>query len=189
MNTLKTNYMKKVVSKIIFTAVFLSLTVLVLGQQFSMPLLITSAGQSADVKLVKILAARESLDAKTVLLASDADLEGIKTLVIVPGFSSKGLGAAGISQEEELARVNNLIDLAVKKGIPIIMMHVGGSARRQGQSDAFNDLVAKHSKYMIVVAQGDEDQFFTRISKEKNIPMVTVDKIADSGKPLAALFK
>lgn len=181
--------MKKLQIRNIATLLFLSVSYLACAQQFESPLLITSAGQSADVKLVKMLAARESLEATTILMATPADLEGVKTLVIVPGFSSKGLGAAGISQEEEMGRVKKLVDLANKKNIPIIMMHVGGNARRQGQSDAFNELISNNSIYMIVVAQGDEDKFFTNISKEKNIPMELVEKISESGAPLAKLFQ
>ncbi len=68
------------------------------AQKFQQPILISSAGQSADVKLVKMLAQKQQLNANTILMAKPADLSGVKSLIIVPGFSSKGLGAAGISQ-------------------------------------------------------------------------------------------
>lgn len=170
-------------------ALLLGMATVALGQQFSSPILITSAGQSADVNLVKMIAARQQLEATTILMAGPSDLEGIETLVVVPGFSSKGLGAAGISQEEEMERVKELVELAMEKEIPIIMMHIGGTARRHGQSDAFNELVANNSRYMIVVAQGNEDGFFSKIASEKEIPIKLVEKIAETGEPLAALFK
>jgi hypothetical protein len=157
--------------------------------KFQQPVLITSAGQSADVKLVKLLAMKQSLDAETKLMAGDADLENIATLVIVPGFSSKGLGAAGISQEDELQRVEALLNAANKRGIPIVMVHVGGKARRGGQSDSYCQMVAENSREMIVVSQGDEDGFFTKIAEEKGIPITTVDKIGDAADPLGSLFK
>ncbi|MEN8155891.1 MAG: DUF6305 family protein [Bacteroidota bacterium] len=181
--------MKKILFKNIAMALFLGLAIEATGQAFESPILITSAGQSADVKLVKMLAARQKLEATTVLMAKPSDLEGIKAMVVVPGFSSKGLGAAGISQEDEMDRVKELVKLANSKEIPIIMMHVGGNARRQGQSDAFNELVANNSKHMIVVAQGDEDQFFTNIASNKGIPMEVVEKISETGEPLANLFR
>lgn len=181
--------MKKLSRKYILTGLLLGLFVMTYAQKFESPILISSAGQSADVKLVKMLATRQKLDASTILMAKTSDLEGIKTLVIVPGFSSKGLGAAGISQEEEMARVKELVNFAKGKSIPIIMMHVGGNARRQGQSDAFNTLIAENSEYMIVVAQGNEDDFFTKISTAKNIPLEVEEKISGTGLPLANLFK
>jgi len=159
------------------------------AQHFQQPVLISSAGQSADVKLVKLLASRENLDATTIPMATPDDLLNSKTLLIVPGFSSKGLGAAGISQEEEMERVKELINAANKEQIPIILVHVGGNARRKGQSDAFNTLVAENSRHMIVVAQGNEDNFFSDIASAHNIPLQLVDNIADAGAPLGQLFQ
>ncbi len=160
-----------------------------LTQEFQQPVLISSAGQSADVKLVELLASRVKLDAETIPMATVDDLEGVKTLLIVPGFSSKGLGAAGISQEEEMDRVQALVDAARGEHIPIILMHVGGNARRMGQSDAFNALVGKNSRHMIVVSQGNEDNFFSDIASENHIPLDLAENIAAAATPLGELFK
>ena len=181
--------MKTKISTIVTILILFFAALSVKAQKFEQPVLISSAGQSADVKLVKMLAQRQGLNATTVLMAKPADLTGFKTLIIVPGFSSKGLGAAGISQQEELERVQSLIKSANDLKIPIVMLHIGGNARRKGQSDAFNKLVADNSKFMLVVRQGDEDGFFTAISKAKTIPLTLVDKIAETEKPLGILFK
>ncbi|NLE34542.1 MAG: hypothetical protein GX622_05530 [Bacteroidales bacterium] len=181
--------MKKIVTTSAITLVLLFAGSSLLAQKFEQPVLISSAGQSADVKLVKMLAQRQGLDATTILMAKPADLKGFKSLVIVPGFSSKGLGAAGVSQQEEYERVESLIKAANDLKIPIILMHIGGNARRKGQSDSFNQIVADNSKYMLVVRQGDEDGFFSAISKSKNIPLTLVDKIAETAEPLGNLFK
>ena len=157
--------------------------------QYEQPILISSAGQSADVKLVGMLAKRKKLNTKVVSMAKAADLQGMKTLIIVPGFSSKGLGAAGVSQKEELERVTALINKAKTLNIPIILVHIGGNARRKGNSDTFNKLVGESSKQMIVVAQGDKDKFFTNIAKDKKIPLKIVPKIIKAAKPLGELFK
>jgi hypothetical protein len=167
----------------------LLISVMGFAQDFQQPVLISSAGQSADVKLVKLLASRENLDAVTTPLATADDLEGVKTLLLVPGFSSKGLGAAGISQQEEMDRVQALVKAAGVAKIPIILVHVGGNARRKGQSDAFNELVARNSRHMIVVSQGDEDQFFSGIASEENIPLNLVENISAASVPLGKLFK
>jgi hypothetical protein len=153
------------------------------------PVLITSAGQSADVKLVGMLAKQQKIDAKIVEMAKPADLEGIKTLIIVPGFSSKGLGAAGVSQKDELDRVVALLAAATEKKVAVVMIHIGGTARRGGQSDDFCKLAANASAHMIVVAQGDEDKLFTNIAAANKAPLEIVGKIAEVGVPLGALFK
>ena len=156
--------------------------------KYQQPVLISSAGQSADVTLAGILFKKLKLDYKTVNLAKESDLTGIKTLVIVPGFSSKGLGAAGISREVEMNRVKELINSAKKNKIKIIMLHIGGNARRGNQSDDFNKLVAESSSYMIVVSQGDEDKFFSDISIKTKTPIKLVDKIAQASDPINQLF-
>lgn len=157
--------------------------------KFQAPVLITSAGQSADVTMAGMLCKRTSIEAKSVPLAAAADLKGIKTLIIVPGFSSKGLGAAGTSREQELERVRDLVAAAREKKIPIVMLHLGGKARRGAQSDDFNLVAAEAAKTMIVVKQGNEDGFFSAISTEKKIPLELVDKIAAVTTPLSAAFK
>ncbi len=168
------------------------LTVVAQEQQkaaLEQPILITSAGQSADVKLVGMLAKQQKLDAKVVGMAKSADLEGVKTLVIVPGFSSKGLGAAGVSQKDEMDRVVALVAAAKEKKIPIVTVHIGGSARRGGQSDDFCKVAATDSERLVVVAQGDEDKYFTKIAEAKKIPIDVVVKIADVATPLGQIFK
>ena len=155
---------------------------------FEQPILITSAGLSADVKLVGMLAKKDKLDATVSNAAQPSELDGIKTLIIVPGFSSKGLGAAGVSQKDETDRVVALLAAAKEKDIPVITVHIGGNARRGGQSDAFNKMAAEASQYMIVVEQGDEDKFFTNIADSAKIPLDLVPKIAQAAEPLGALF-
>jgi len=188
-NTKYLSNMKHFKRKISVFIILAGISFTVLSQSFNQPVLISSAGQSADVKLVKMLAARQKLDANTVLMATPSDLEDVKSLIIVPGFSSKGLGAAGISQKDEMDRVKKLVEAANSKDIPIILMHIGGNARRKGQSDAFNSLIAEKSKHMIVVAQGNEDDFFTELASANNTPLEIVDKISEAATPLGKLFQ
>jgi hypothetical protein len=156
--------------------------------KFEKPVLITSAGQSADVTLAGMLCKKNTIDAKSIAMATPSDLSGIKTLIIVAGFSSKGLGAAGVSREQEIDRVKSVIKYAKEKKIKIIMMHIGGKSRRGVQSDDFNKMAAEAADYLLVVKQGDEDQFFSNLAKKGNIPMKCVDKIAAVSAPLGELF-
>jgi hypothetical protein len=113
----------------------------------------------------------------------------MKTLVVVAGFSSKGLGAAGISREQELDRVKSLLGAAQEKKLKIVTLHLGGKARRGNQSDDFNKMAAEVSSYLLVVKQGDEDQFFSKLAAGKKITIELVDKIADAVQPLAKMFE
>jgi hypothetical protein len=156
---------------------------------FKVPILITSAGQSADVTLAGSLCKKANLEAKALPSAVPADLKGVNTLLIVPGFSSKGLGAAGTSKEDEMERVKKLIAAAQSAKIPILVMHIGGVARRGAQSDDFNRTAVEAARHLIVVKQGNEDGFFTALAAEHHLRIEVVDKIAAVLPPLTAAFK
>jgi hypothetical protein len=156
---------------------------------YKVPILISSAGQSADVTLAGSLCKKAGLEARVLPSATGADLKGVNTLLIVPGFSSKGLGAAGTSKDDEMDRVKKLIAAAKEAKVPVLVMHIGGTARRGTQSDDFNKTAVEAARSLIVVKQGDEDGFFTRLASERHIPITVVEKIAGVLPPLTAAFK
>lgn len=171
---------------------FLAGTASVVAQKLpalQQPVLITSAGQSADVTLAGSLCKKAGLEAKVIPAATSADFKGFRTILIVAGFSSKGLGAAGTSRDQELERVKKVIAAAQTAKLPILMMHIGGKARRGVQSDDFNKLVAESARQLIVVRQGNEDGFFTKIAQDRHVRLEVVDKIAGVLAPLGAAFK
>jgi len=153
------------------------------------PALLTSIGQSADVEMAKTIMARAKLNftmdptIKAQALAST----NAKTLVIVIGGSSKGLGAAGISAEAELERTKALLAEAKKRGMKIIGLHIGGEARRGELSDRFINEAVPSCDYFIVVEEGNKDGLFTKLCGNK-IPLDIVQKISQIGEPLAAAF-
>jgi hypothetical protein len=153
-------------------------------EKFEKPILLTSAGQSVDIKLAGVLLTRLEIEYESNTAATPADLDGIKTLIVVPGYSSKGLGSAGISRDDEIKRVEQLLAATKEAKIRVVALHLGGKARRGVQSDDFNAMVVGASDLAIVVAQADEDQFFTNLCKEKGVPLKVVDMIADAMKPL-----
>ncbi len=139
------------------------------------PVLLTSCGQSADALMMKTLLTRDSITFTYLPTATASDLAGKGTLMLVIGGSSKGLGAAKVSAEEETARVTGLLEAAKAAELPVIAVHMGGAARRGALSDPFNRLGAEHAQRLIVVKGGNEDAFFTTIAEEKAIPMETAD--------------
>ncbi|MCF6270341.1 MAG: DUF6305 family protein [Melioribacteraceae bacterium] len=141
------------------------------------PVLITSSGQSADILMVKILCKKASLEYELNKSATPDILSNFKSVIIVPGGSTKGLGAAKIDKEEEYARTKKIIEKAKKEGIKIIAVHVGGKSRRGALSDYFNKLVAENADHIIVVSGGNQDNYFTNIAKEQEIEIDTTEKI------------
>lgn len=141
------------------------------------PVLITSAGQSADILMVKILAKKAQLNYTMDKSATVDQLADKKSILVVAGGSTKGLGAAKIDKADEYARVESLINQAKDDNIQVIAIHVGGKSRRGALSDYFNKLVAENADHIIVVSGGNEDLFFTNIANEKGIQLDTPEKI------------
>lgn len=141
------------------------------------PILITSAGQSADILMVKVLAKKSMLDYKLDKLVQPEDLDGVKSLIIVCGGSTKGLGAAKIDKEQEYARVEEIIKVSKKNDVKIIAINIGGKARRGVLSDYFNNLVANNADHIIVLNTGNEDGYFSKIAENNGISIDITEKI------------
>jgi hypothetical protein len=153
---------------------------------FGPPILLTCAGQSVDIKLAGVLLKRLEIEYVSEPGATPADLKGFKTLIVVPGYSSKGLGSAGISRDDEMKRVEALLAGAAEADMRVMTLHLGGKARRGVQSDDFNAKAVQASDLAIIVAQGDEDGFFSDLCKEAGVPLEVVDVIAEAMQPLKA---
>jgi hypothetical protein len=125
-----------------------------------LPVLTTSAGQSADVNTVNVIMEEAGIlydycDVPTVdLLASGVALGGkqsaasgfhaeshtdetqypagtpFKTVIFAIGASLKGMGASGLTVESEEARLSKLIDFCKKNKIFVMAVHLGGTALR-----------------------------------------------------------
>lgn len=152
------------------------------------PALLTTAGQSADLNMAKVILDRSKVSLKLAPLAGPDDLKDAGSLVIVIGGSTKGLGAAGINADKEIARVEQLMAKASAQKIPIIGMHIGGKARRGELSDKFIDLVAAKSSFLMVVKEGDSDGYFSKVMADKKISGRIVDKLGDLQEPIKTIY-
>lgn len=156
--------------------------------QVSAPVLITSFGQSADVSMLDALMKKVGADYTFNATASADDVANYKTVIIACGASSKGLGAAGISQEDELARANAIAQTVKDNGITVIAAHLGGASRRGALSDQFNDIALGVANYVMVVEEGNDDGKFTDAATDKGVPITLLHSIADAITPLTELF-
>ena len=157
---------------------------------FERPGIVTSIGQSSDVAIVKVMLNTQlklGLDYKPT--AQAADLAGIKTLVVVIGASTKGLGAAGLDMVREIERTIALLKAAREKGVRVLALHTGGEARRGKTSNDLVNLVVPESDYVVVVAGGNKDKLFNTLAAKRNTPVVEVEKTAAAGNAVKAVFR
>jgi hypothetical protein len=149
------------------------------------PVLVTSCGQSPGPLKITVFLKQLQVEYEYKPEATVQDLAGkkFKSLIIVTGASLKGMGAAGISIKDELARTAALIAGAKKLGVVLIGSHVEGMERRaQGAAPGDNsdelsiDAVCPKAQFLIVRKDGDEDGRFTTISKQARIPIILFEK-------------
>ncbi len=153
------------------------------------PLILTSAGQSADVKMIESLIKKTDIPYTIDTVLNAENIGDAKTLIIAIGGSSKGLGAAGIDTDEEIERVTTLIAKAKEDGMTIIGMHVGGEGRRGELSDKFVNATVGSVDYLVYVESGNYDNLLTDLASENNIPFESVESIAGSLEALQKAFK
>jgi len=160
------------------------------------PVLLTSCGQSPGPARIKVFLQRlqYEYDMKDTATVKDLAAKPYKTLIVVTGASLKGMGAAGVSMTDEIARVNALIAEARKKGMTVVGAHVEGMERRaKGAAAGDNsdeqsiDAVCPKSQFLIVRKDGDEDGRFTAFQK-KNIPVMFFEKNTELAEVLKGIF-
>ena len=161
------------------------------------PVLVTSCGQSPGPLKLTVFLKRLGIEHDYKADATDKDLAAKKyrTLIIVTGASLKGMGAAGVSMKDELARTGAIIDAAKKGGVLLVGAHIEGMARRSQGAEAGDnsdeqsiDAVCPRSQALLIRKDGDEDGRFTTIAKKQNIPLITFEKNLEIEGVLKALF-
>lgn len=178
-----------------------------------LPVLVTSAGQCPQAKVVSVFADIAELKhdyhqmptiemlKKGVGLGEDSgakigtNLEEYplgthyKTVFITMGASMKGMGAAGISADFENNRVEKVVAWFKKQGVFIIGVHIAGEDRRYHYlSEGMIDRVAPFCNLLLISHESNEDGRFTQISEEHDIPMVLVDTEFDLPPVISELF-
>ncbi|RKY83056.1 hypothetical protein DRQ09_10660 [candidate division KSB1 bacterium] len=171
-----------------------------------LPVLTTSAGQSADINTLNVILEQAGVkydycDVPTVeMIKSGVGLGGkkskegfhveiktdlkkfkkgtpYKTIVFAIGASLKGMGASGLTVDDELKRLKEIIQYCKKNKIFIIAVHAGGESKRGApgsDNEKMIDAVAPFSDYIIVIKDSNKDGRFSKIAKEKNIPFTEV---------------
>ena len=221
------NFKNCIMFLLLVSSLVLTLSVSVMASQetavptLELPVFTTSAGQSADINTLNIVADEAGLkydycDVPTVeMVASGVGMDGAvsgpgfhveiltdlstypvgtpyKTIVFAIGASSKGMGASGLTLNDEAKRVKGIIDYCKKNNIYIIATHLGGlSARGAVGSDneRMIDAVAPFADYIIVTKDGNKDGRFTEITEKNKSQLTEIDYALDLIEVLEEVFQ
>lgn len=163
------------------------------------PIIVTTCGQSPGALMFKLecdvvgIACTEN-DLLTVTeLQAQCDpaqpTQWVKVLVITTGTSLKGMGAAGVDVDSEVARCIALIEEAKKQGITVIVAQIEGPGRRVDEYD--EKTIASLSPLadlLITRADINGDGYFTNLATEKGIPQIFINETLDLEVLLPLLF-
>lgn len=155
---------------------------------YDQPVLISPAGQSAEGFMIRTICRRLGIDVRYTPQATADSMNGAKTLLLVAGGSSKGLGAAKVNEEDEMNRINSIVKAAKKANMKIVTFHIGGKARRGPLSDGFNGVAAEGAELIVVKKPGDDDQFFKKIADKNKATYKSIDQAAETMTILKEMF-
>jgi hypothetical protein len=159
------------------------------------PVIQVAPGFAPELEMVKILAKRVNLPLTSNGTADAQDLVGkdgkkaYETLIVIIGASGKGLGAAGVNLDDEVARAKRLVTKAKELGMFIIGIHTGGAERRGANTAAILPVELPFLNYLIVRKDGDADGVFAKAAAQYKYPIKLIDKTTDLQGVLKQVFK
>lgn len=160
------------------------------------PLAVTTCGQSPGALMIWVLSKQiklpcdrdDLLTAEKLKAKADAGTP-YKTLIITTGTSMKGMGAAGVDIDFEVARIKAVIEEAKKEGIFIVGAHIEGMARRVDDTDAASiATVTPESSLLLIREDSNEDGYFTKAAEAQNVPIITFKETLDLSPIFQELF-
>jgi hypothetical protein len=161
----------------------------------ALPLLITNAGQGPGAKMSRLLLQRTGVvtDFEYVAEPKVADLQkkSYKTMFVVLGSTAKGLGASGVTIDQEIDRLNAVIAEARKQKIQVVAILLEGKARRGkpgGADERCIDAIAPFAQYLVVKKDGNEDGRFDAIAKKTGAPLTLIDDAMDFSEVVKSMY-
>ena len=150
------------------------------------PLLITNAGQGPGAKMSRLLVQQAGVvtdfEYNAEPKVADLQKKAFKTMLVVLGSTAKGLGASGITIDQEIERLNAMVAEAKRQKIQIVALLLEGKTRRGkpgGADERCIDAIAPHAQYLIVKKDGNEDGRFDVISRKTGAPLTIIDDALD----------
>ena len=151
----------------------------------NLPLLITNAGQGPGAKMSRLLVQQTGVtdfDYNAEPKPADLQKRPYKTMLVVMGSTAKGLGASGITIDQEIERLTAMIAEAKRLKIQVVALLLEGKARRGkpgGADERCIDAIAPIAQYLDVKKDGTEDGRVDVIARKPGAPLTIIDDAID----------
>ena len=161
----------------------------------SLPLLITNAGQGSGAKMSRVLIQKTGVvtdfEYNAEPTVADLQKKSYKTMFVVIGSTAKGLGASGITIDDEIVRLTAMIGEAKKQKIQVVAVLLEGKAKRGkpgGADERCIDAIAPFAQYLVVKKDGNEDGRFDAIAKKTGAPLTLIDDAIDFSEVVKQMY-
>lgn len=169
--------------------------------KFEFPVLLSNAGQGPDGKSTRTLINFNAVSKAVMVYETNywynaepqpADIAKYKTIIFAISSSAKGLGASGITIDEEIARLSKVVAEAKKLKIKIVALLLNGKDNR-GLGGSANeqsvDAIIPFADYIITRKDGDSDSKLKKAADKNKAPITYFDSsITDLPGIFAAMF-
>jgi len=162
------------------------------------PILVTTCGQSPGALMVKLICDQLGIPCtEGDLLTADEflsecsgeTLDKVGVLFVTTGTSLKGMGAAGVEVDTEVARCTALIEAAREQGMIIIVGQIEGPSRRVDEYDeASITAMSPLADLLITRSDVNDDGYFTDLAETLGIPQIFIEETLDLEVLLPILF-
>ncbi len=127
-----------------------------------------------------------TIERDALLEASDVP-EGA-LVILVPGASSKGMGGAGVDQDDERVRAEGFGTRAQNGEITLVVIHSGGMTRRGTLSDPLIDAAIEHADLFMATTAGNDDEYLSDQAVLFDIPFYLYSSYPALIGPLSQIF-
>lgn len=155
---------------------------------YETPVLVTSFGQSTDAAMLDTVMKKVGVEYTYDAVATADVVANYKTVIIAVGASTKGLGAAGISEADETARAEAVMQAIKDNDVEVICCHIGGSTRRGSLSDTYSDMVLAEASYIVLKEDANFDYKFTTYAEDNSKPITLIYATKDTVSVFTDLF-
>jgi len=166
--------------------------------ELSVPILVTTCGQSPGALMVKLICDQVGIPCQEADLltadeflseCSEEEIDRIGVLFVTTGTSLKGMGAAGIDVDGEVARCIALVEAARDVGMTIIVGQIEGASRRVDEYDeASITAMSPLADLLITRSDVNDDGYFTDLAESLEIPQIFIEETLDLEVLLPLLF-
>lgn len=188
--------MKKILGLVLVLCIFMTIPMFASAEisgdevlNFGMPFMITNAGQGPGGKMGRLLATRtgtlvedEDFFYVDVPYAADVTAREYSAIIIVIGSTDKGLGATGITIDQEIDRVNEVMAAAKEAEVPVIAVMLEKDKRSEVPTNANErciDAVCSGASWMVVINDVNTDGRYDAFKEANGTPLTLLDTSMD----------